>query len=68
MNGRRAVGSHGKMLGEIATDVPFENDRVKIWNLIGEPDESNSWHLHGRDYVTGVVESNNGRMIRFVLR
>jgi hypothetical protein len=56
------------MLGEIATDVPFENDRVKIWNLIGEPDESNSWHLHGRDYVTGVVESNNGRMIRFVLR
>ena len=57
-----------KKLGEIATDVPFENNRVKIWNLIGEPGESRNWHLQGRDYVTGVMESNNGRMIRFVLR
>ena len=62
------MGSHGKKLGEIATDVPFENDRVKIWNLIGELGESSNWHLHRRDYVTGVAKSNNGRMIHFVLR
>ena len=43
-------------LGEIATDVLFENDRVKIWNLIVNPGESSDWHLHGRDYVTIVVE------------
>ena len=61
------MGSHGKKLGEIATDVPFENDRVKIWNLIGELGESSNWHLHRRDYVTGVAKSNNGRMIHFVL-
>ena len=43
-------------LGEIASTVLFENDRVKIWNLIVEPGESSDWHLHGRDYVTIVVE------------
>ena len=43
-------------LGEIATDVLFENDKVKIWNLIVEPGEASAWHHHGRDYVTVVVE------------
>ncbi len=43
-------------LGEIASTVLFENDRVKIWNLIVEPGTSSDWHLHGRDYVTVVVE------------
>ena len=27
------MGPDGKELGEIATDVLFENDRVKIWKL-----------------------------------
>ncbi|HIM60641.1 MAG TPA: hypothetical protein EYM41_08710 [Dehalococcoidia bacterium] len=54
------MGPDGKELGEIATDVLFENDRVKIWNLTIEPGESSDWHLHGRDYVTVVVESNGG--------
>ncbi|MCH7800119.1 MAG: hypothetical protein IIC24_01115 [Chloroflexi bacterium] len=43
-------------LGEVATDVLFENDKVKIWNLIVNPGESSDWHLHSRDYVTIVVE------------
>jgi quercetin dioxygenase-like cupin family protein len=43
-------------LGEIATDVLFENDAVKIWNLVVDPGESSDWHMHGRDYVTIVVE------------
>ena len=43
-------------LGDIATDVLFENDAVKIWNLIVNPGESSDWHLHERDYVTIVVE------------
>ena len=44
-------------LGEIATEVLFENDRVKIWNLTVEPGEASDWHLHERDYVTVVVEA-----------
>ena len=43
-------------LGEIASNVVFENERVKIWNLIVEPGDASDWHLHERDYVTIVVE------------
>ena len=43
-------------LGDIATDVLFENDNVKIWNLVVNPGETSDWHMHGRDYVTIVVE------------
>ena len=43
-------------LGEIATDVLFENERVKIWNLIVEPGQASAWHKHKRDYVTVLVE------------
>ncbi len=43
-------------LGDIASAVLFENERVKIWNLIVEPGEASPWHLHERDYVTVTVE------------
>ena len=43
-------------LGDIATIPLFENERVKIWNLIVEPGEASPWHLHERDYVTVCLE------------
>ena len=43
-------------LGDIASVLLFENQRVKIWNLIVEPGQTSAWHLHERDYVTIVVE------------
>ena len=43
-------------LGDIASEVLFENERVKIWNLIVEPGKTSAWHLHENDYVTIVVE------------
>ena len=43
-------------LGDIASVVLFENERVKIWNLIVEPGQASAWHLHERDYVTITVE------------
>ena len=45
-----------KPLGDIASLVLFENERVKIWNLVVEPGEASPWHLHERDYVTVMVE------------
>ena len=59
------MGPDGKDLGEIASVVLFENDKVKIWNLIVEPGEASDWHLHGRDYVTVIVESNGGLEAQF---
>ncbi len=43
-------------LGDIASVVLFENERVKIWNLIVEPGQASPWHLHQRDYITVVLE------------
>ena len=43
-------------LGEIATQLILENDKVRIWNLVVAPGESSDWHLHEKDYVTVVVE------------
>ena len=45
-------------LGDIATEVLFENRRVKIWSLIVEPGQASPWHLHPRDYVTVVAEGD----------
>ena len=50
------TGYTNELLGDVATNVLFENGRVKIWNLIVEPGESSDWHLHSRDYITVVVE------------
>ena len=56
------MGPDGKELGEIATDVLFENDRVKIWNLTVEPGESSDWHHHVLDYITvGLTNSEMRR-------
>ena len=46
-------------LGDIATEVMFENDRVKIWNLVVDPGQASPWHLHPRDYITITVEGDH---------
>ena len=43
-------------LGDVASTVLFENESVKIWNLVVDPGESSAWHMHPRDYITVVVE------------
>jgi len=45
-----------KDLGEIATHVLFENNKVKVWNLVLKPGQASDWHLHQRDYITICVE------------
>ena len=46
-------------LGDIATEVLFENERVKIWTLVVDPGEASPWHLHPRDYITITVEGDS---------
>ena len=45
-------------LGDIATEVLLENDRVKIWTLAVDPGQASPWHLHLQDYVTVTVEGD----------
>ena len=53
------MASGDRNLGEIATQLLLENDKVRIWNLVVAPGESSDWHLHENDYVTVVVEGGN---------
>ena len=41
--------------GDVGTEVVFENDHVKVWNLDLQPGESSSWHTHHHWYVTIVT-------------
>jgi len=53
------MASGDRNLGEIATQLLLENDKVRIWNLVVAPGESSDWHLHENDYVTVVVEGGD---------
>ena len=53
------MASGDRKLGDIATQLILENDKVRIWNLVVAPGESSDWHLHENDYVTVVVEGGD---------
>ncbi len=44
--------------GEVATEVVFENDRVRIWRLDLEPGEASDLHHHALDYMVIVVDGD----------
>ena len=58
-------GVGNEPLGEIGTRVLFENDRVKIWNLIVGPGGASPWHDHPRDYITISVEGPDEITVEF---
>ena len=47
-----------KKLGDVATRVLFENDRVKVWEMDLAPGESSDFHQHRLPYVLCVVEGD----------
>jgi mannose-6-phosphate isomerase-like protein (cupin superfamily) len=46
-------------LGDVATRLLFENERVKVWEMLLEPGESSARHEHTRDYVLCVLEGES---------
>jgi hypothetical protein len=38
-------------LGNIATELLFENDRIRVWQMLLAPGESSSLHRHLHDYL-----------------
>ncbi|MDA1188227.1 MAG: cupin domain-containing protein [Chloroflexi bacterium] len=51
-----------RKLGDIATHLIHENERVRIWNLILEPGESSAFHHHTNDYITISLEGDRMRV------
>ena len=39
-------------LQPIGSQVLFEDDRVRVWELVVGPGETFPWHLHDHDYIT----------------
>lgn len=67
------VQGHGdaRPLGEVATKLLFENDHVKVWEMLLEPGESSDFHRHDLEYFFVVLEGEsidadfaNGKSIR----
>jgi mannose-6-phosphate isomerase-like protein (cupin superfamily) len=46
-------------LGNVATRLLFENERVKVWEMRLEPGESSDLHRHGLDYVLCILEGTS---------
>jgi len=48
---------HNKELG---TSVWFENDRIRVWEVLLEPGERGAFHAHTTNYFWTVVEGSRG--------
>jgi quercetin dioxygenase-like cupin family protein len=46
--------------GPIGTEVIFENDQVRIWDMKVAPRGKKAWHHHTMDYV--IVSVTGGRV------
>jgi len=49
-------------LGSVGTMLRWENESVRVWNLILEPGESSPWHQHTMDYVVVAMEADSLRV------
>jgi predicted metal-dependent enzyme (double-stranded beta helix superfamily) len=47
-----------RKLGDVATRMLFENDRVRVWEMDLAPGESSSVHEHALDYVLVQLEGD----------
>jgi len=45
-------------LGPVATEVVFENDRVRIWEMRLAPGERSAVHKHDLDYMLVLLEGD----------
>ncbi len=67
------VAPDGRPVGDVATRVLLENDRVRVWELALAPGEATALHRHHLDYVQvevagdklkGIIEPGAGGTYR----
>lgn len=46
-------------LGPIGDRVLFEDDQIRVWDMVLEPGERSPLHHHEHDYVVVVVEGDH---------
>src|SRR4030095_14037280 len=57
---RNPMAQISEPLGDVATRVLFENERVKIWEMRLAPGEEGPLHRHERDHI--LVQIDGDRM------
>jgi quercetin dioxygenase-like cupin family protein len=45
--------------GDVATRLIFENERVKVWEMLLEPGEASDRHTHTMDYLLCILEGES---------
>jgi hypothetical protein len=45
---------------QLGTTVWFENDRIRVWEVLLEPGERGAFHSHTTNYFWTVVEGSRG--------
>ncbi|MDQ3375489.1 MAG: cupin [Actinomycetota bacterium] len=48
--------------GPVGTSVVFENDLVRVWEVLLEPGEKQEMHQHVLPYVVVAIEPGNNRI------
>ena len=51
--------AEGAPIGEVATQLLFENDHVKVWEMLLEPGGSSDLHRHEYEYFLVVLEGES---------
>ena len=46
-------------LGDVANKFKFENERVKVWEMLLDPGESSDLHHHSLDYMLIILEGES---------
>ena len=52
------MGESARVLGNVATRMLFENDRVRIWEMDLPPGGRSDVHRHDLDYVLVILEGD----------
>ncbi len=53
------VAPHETPLGEVATTLLFENDHVKVWEMLLEPGQASDRHRHELPYLLCILEGTS---------
>jgi hypothetical protein len=52
-----------RVMGDVATKVLFENDRVRIWEMRLAPGEASPVHRHDLDYVLVQIDGDRVKWV-----
>lgn len=58
----RGPGGEEVVLGEIGTEVVFENDHLRVWEVLVEPGGEQPWHRHHHPYLIVPIEAAENRI------